>query len=164
MAWLVKHIQKAVRYLGGVGEVRIRIIDDAAMAAAHEEFSGVPGTTDVLTFDLSEPGASRPSLEVLELGRRASGMSVYGLDTDILACIDVAERESQRNTPGKPPPSPVDRELLLYAVHGVLHCLGMDDHDEAAAAAMHRVEDAVLTGIDVGPVYAGKRPGSGDSG
>ena len=32
-----------------------------------------------------------------------------------------------------------------------------DDHDEAAAAAMHQVEDAVLTAIGVGPVYTAGR-------
>ena len=49
--------------------------------------------------------------------------------------------------------SPV-RELLLYALHGMLHCLGHDDHDEAAYARMHAAEDAVLTAIGVGPLFA----------
>ena len=164
LAWLTQHTEKAVRHLGGAGEVRIRIVDDSEMAAAHEEFSGVEGTTDVLTFDLSDPSAPRPDAKDPKLGRSGDGRVVYDLDTDIFACIDVAGRQTQGFSPGNIPPSPVDRELLLYAVHGVLHCLGMDDHDEAAAAAMHRVEDAVLTAIGVGPVYSGKTPGAGDSG
>jgi rRNA maturation RNase YbeY len=164
LAWLTQHIEKAVRHLRGVGEVRVRIVDDAEMAAAHEEFGGVEGTTDVLTFDLSDPESPRPTAKDLELIGTAKNRTLYELDTDILACLDVAERHAQGNTLGKMSPSPVDRELLLYAVHGVLHCLGMDDHDEAAAAAMHRVEDAVLTAIGIGPVYSGKRPEAGASG
>jgi len=81
--------------------------------------------------------------------------------------MDVADRHSQGIPQPQPAVTPLRRELLLYVVHGVLHCLGMDDHDEAAAAAMHRVEDAVLTAIGVGPVYsAGRQPetGSGASG
>ena len=38
-------------------------------------------------------------------------------------------------------------------LHGVLHCLGMDDHEEASFEAMHRMEDAVLSHIGVGPVF-----------
>jgi ssRNA-specific RNase YbeY (16S rRNA maturation enzyme) len=43
--------------------------------------------------------------------------------------------------------------LLLYVVHALLHCLGHDDHEEQAAEAMHRMEDAVLESIGVGPVF-----------
>jgi probable rRNA maturation factor len=165
ISWLTEHIQKAIRHLGAAGEVRVSVIDDAAMAQAHEEFAGVQGTTDVLTFDLADPDLGPPPSMDLELGKLESDKSLYVLDTDILACIDVADRQSQVNPLGESPLSPVEKELLLYVVHGVLHCLGMDDHDEAAAAAMHRVEDAVLTAIGVGPVYsAGREPGLGASG
>jgi rRNA maturation RNase YbeY len=165
VAWLTDSIQKAVRHLGAAGEIRVRIVNDAAMAQAHEEFAGVPGTTDVLTFDLADPDLGPPAPMDLEHGKLVPDKSLYVLDTDILACIDVADRQSQVNPPEKSHLSPVEKELLLYVVHGVLHCLGMDDHDEAAAAAMHRVEDAVLTAIGVGPVYsAGREPGLGASG
>src|SRR5689334_3238109 len=134
------------------------------MARAHEEYGGVPGTTDVLTFDLTDPGATPAPRIDHELGKLASDQTVYGLDTDILACIDVAERQIAPSNPESGGFAPVERELLLYVVHGVLHCLGMDDRDEAAAAAMHRVEDVVLTAIGVGPVYSGRDPGRGASG
>src|SRR5262249_30742782 len=150
------HIEKAIWHLGAAGEVRVRVVDDAAMAEAHEEFAGVAGTTDVLTFDLTDPEAA-PAPQ-LDLGRRCldSDSNRYGLDTDILVCFDVAERQVAPKTPETGESIPVERELLLYVVHGVLHCLGMDDHDEATAAAMHRVEDVVLTAIGVGPVYSGR--------
>jgi len=43
---------------------------------------------------------------------------------------------------------------LLYVVHGVLHCLGHDDHDEAGYASMHALEDRVLYAIGVGATFA----------
>jgi ssRNA-specific RNase YbeY (16S rRNA maturation enzyme) len=54
--------------------------------------------------------------------------------------------------------------LLLYTLHGVLHCIGFDDHEEADFEAMHGAEDAVLAAIGVGPVFhrpyvAGDGPG-----
>jgi ssRNA-specific RNase YbeY (16S rRNA maturation enzyme) len=47
----------------------------------------------------------------------------------------------------------LEKEALLYALHGLLHCLGHDDHDEAAYQAMHALEDALLDAIGVGPVF-----------
>lgn len=156
LAWLINHIQTAVRKLGGLGEIRIRIVEDEAMAAAHLEFAEVPGTTDVLTFDMSDPddqpegwGVDPAVFEpetVSDPAWRAA--TVVVLDVDLMLCIDEAERR------GAAAGHTREKELLLYAVHGVLHCLGHDDHDEEAAGVMHRVEDAVLGAIGVGAVYA----------
>ncbi len=111
------------------GSVRVRVVDDAEMAAAHERWAGVAGTTDVLTFDLREHGEGP-------------------LDVDILTCADEARRQASAR--GLEP----EYELLLYVVHGVLHCLGHDDKDDAAAAKMHAEEDRLLGAAGVGPVYA----------
>ena len=170
LAWLIRHADRAVRRVGGAGEVRVRIVGDHAMAAAHEEFAGVPGTTDVLTFDMSEPldpdpghgegGAewTPPALPTPHDIRQDNVRSSCVLDTDILICIDEAERQSTARG------YPCERELLLYTLHGVLHCIGFDDHEEADFEAMHAAEDAVLAAIGVGPVFhrpyvAGDGPG-----
>lgn len=153
--FLARHLHAAAVLLGVLGEVRVKIVGDEEMAAAHLEYLDTPGTTDVLTFDLSEPppdpppGQSpdpSPSVE-LDAAGKPRVLKTRRIDTDILICADVAQRVSG------PKGFPVERELLLYAVHGVLHCLGFDDHDEAAAGLMHRVEDAVLTALDVGTVF-----------
>lgn len=111
------------------GSVRVVVVSDDEMAAAHERFSGVAGTTDVLTFDLREGGAGP-------------------LDTDILICLDEAERC------GAARGHAASRELVLYIVHGILHCLGHDDHEPAAYARMHAREDEVLEAIGVGKTFA----------
>ncbi|MCE2967612.1 MAG: rRNA maturation RNase YbeY [Phycisphaerales bacterium] len=132
--WLAERTAEAGAYLAprSGGEVRIRIIADAAMAEAHERYSGVPGTTDVLTFDLAE------------------GMAAQGepFDVDILLCIDEASRQAAARGHA------VRDELLLYAVHALLHCLGENDHDEHDAARMHAREDRTLSALGLGPVYA----------
>jgi probable rRNA maturation factor len=134
--WIEDHARRAIAGLGATGEVRVRVVGDEAMAAAHSGFAGVEGTTDVLTFDLAEPGQS-------------------SLDVDILVCIDEARRQAAARGHG------VERELLLYIVHGVLHCLGHDDHDPAAAARMHAEEDRILESLGVGATYAASRGGEG---
>ncbi len=145
--FLARHVHAAARVLGVHGEVRVKVVGDDEMAAAHIEFLDTPGTTDVLTFDLSDPPEDpSPSIE-LDAAGTLRVVTPRILDADIMVCFDVAKRVSG------PKGFPVDRELLLYAVHGVLHCLGFDDHEESQAGVMHRVEDAVLTALGVGSVF-----------
>lgn len=151
LAWLSDMANRALAALSAGGEVRVRIVRDAEMAAAHQKFSGVEGTTDVLTFDLSPAPPSRKP-EVSDLGS-GSDRLVYALDSDILVCRDEARRVAAQGG------YPIEKELLLYIIHGVLHCLGWDDHEDAEAAAMHELEDAVLELIGVGAVFGpGQEP------
>ncbi|MGP1273631.1 MAG: rRNA maturation RNase YbeY [Phycisphaerales bacterium] len=110
------------------GEARTRLVHDDDMATLHERHKRVPGTTDVLTFDLAdEPGT---------------------VDADIVLCVDEARRQADARG------HTVERELMLYLVHGILHCLGHDDDSPASADAMHRREDELLEAIGLGPVFA----------
>ena len=118
----------AAAHLAFEGQLRARVVDDARMSDAHERYSGVSGTTDVLTFDLSE--ADRI------------------VDADALVCIDEARRQAAAL--GHAPA----RELLLYALHALLHCCGFDDADDHAAAAMHRAEDEILVAAGIGATFA----------
>jgi probable rRNA maturation factor len=134
--WLGEHARQAVDVIGlGTGgcsgEVRVRLVDDRRMTEAHKRHMGMDSTTDVLTFDMAEGGAARGE----------------ALDVDILVCVDEAQRQSAARG------FAVERELLLYIVHGVLHCVGEDDHDEASYARMHAREDEVLRAIGVGATF-----------
>lgn len=134
-AWLREKTAKSLKAVGAPdgSDVRVRVVDDAEMAGLHGRFSHDPTTTDVLTFNLGQGPC---------------------LDADLFVCLDVAARAAADRS------HPVERELLLYIIHGVLHCLGHDDHDDGAAAAMHTREDEVLTAIGVGVTFA--RPASGE--
>ncbi|MBL8745144.1 MAG: rRNA maturation RNase YbeY [Phycisphaerae bacterium] len=140
-SWLDRSLRRVVDHLGVGGECRIRIVADGEMATAHKDHLGVDGTTDVITFDLSDPSDA--------------GSSLF-LDVDLLVCLDEAERQHAATG------VPVEHELLLYMVHGLLHCLGHDDHDDARSASMHALEDDILTAIGVGPVF--KRPAGAPGG
>ena len=129
---LIDRLRAAAAHLRLHGELRIRVLADAAMEAAHLEYLDAPGTTDVITFDLA--------------GGETEHTGV--LDADLLLCLDEAERQAARRDHG------VTEELLLYAIHGIMHCLGHDDHDDDAFARMHAAEDEVLEAIGVGPIFA----------
>ena len=137
--WLTTKMREAMAVLKASGEVRARIVGDAEMATLHVRHTGIEGTTDVLTFDLREP----PDGDSADIVR-----DTYALDTDIVICADEAARHAG------PGGYPVEHELLLYLVHGVLHCLGHDDHATDQALAMHAEEDRILRAIGVGAVYA----------
>lgn len=109
-----------------VERLALRIVADAEMARLHEQHAGVQGTTDVLTFDT--PGEA--------------------VDVDIAVCADEASRRAEELG------HTVERELLLYAVHGLLHCLGFDDHSEAESLRMHAEEDRLLEAIGVGRTFS----------
>lgn len=132
LARLRQQIENALNHLGVVdGDLSVVILDDEAMAAAHADHLGVDETTDVITFDLrNEP---RPD---------------EALDAEILVCLDEAKRRATELG------HETWRELLLYVVHGVLHCLGYDDHDAASHQRMHEREDEILAAIGAGATFA----------
>lgn len=132
-AWIQGRALAALRLLGAGGEVRVRVVADAEMADAHLKYTDTPGTTDVLTFDLSEGPASDGTPGVL--------------DADIMVCFDEgARRGAERGHETR-------RELLLYIIHGVLHCMGHDDHDDESFDRMHRAEDEIMIALGVGATF-----------
>jgi len=134
-AWVAERARLALAPLAVSGEVRVRVVGDREMSSEHALRLGVEGTTDVLTFDLGDTGRA--------------------LDVDILVCADEAARQARAlgHTP--------ERELLLYIVHGVLHCVGFDDGDEASRDRMHAREDELLELAGVGATFARGARGEG---
>jgi probable rRNA maturation factor len=126
--WLVEHAASALRLLGAEGELRLQLVDDARMQAAHLEWMDDPTTTDVLTFDMRE-------------------MPEGPLDTDLIVCVDEARRQALAHG------HELKEELLLYIVHGALHCLGHDDATPEEAHRMHAEEDRLLAAIGIGAVF-----------
>jgi probable rRNA maturation factor len=136
--WLLTHgrlsLDELSRRFSREGEVRVRIVADAEMTDLHARTMDIPETTDVLTFDLLE---GEP--EEQRAGR---------IDADIVVCADEAARQAKDRGHG------VERELLLYIVHGAMHCVpGYDDVTDDGAAAMHAMEDEILRAVGVGAVY-----------
>ncbi|MCH2133922.1 MAG: rRNA maturation RNase YbeY [Phycisphaerales bacterium] len=123
-------LQDVIQHLPRVIErVGVRVMNDDEMTGLHARWKDAPSTTDVVTFDLSDS-------------------SDGPLRVDIAVCLDEANRQAaSRNH------QPED-ELLLYVVHGLLHCCGHDDTSEAASAAMHAEEDRLLIAIGREPVYS----------
>lgn len=130
LVWLHDHVTAVLEHLSReANRVTVRVVDDAAMVDLHSRYHDNPTTTDVLTFEAAPEPAP--------------------LEVDIAVCIDEALRQAEQRT------HDVNRELLLYVVHGLLHCCGHDDHDPEAHARMHDEEDRILIAIGVGATWGG---------
>jgi len=106
----------------------IEIVDDRKMSLLHGRWMDDDSTTDVLTFPMSAPGEP--------------------IDVDIAVCVDEAERRAEEYGHDRL------RELVLYALHGLLHVTGHDDHDAEEFRLMHAEEDRLLDAVGLGRVFA----------
>ena len=108
--------------------ISIAIVDDKEITDVNEKFLQKSNTTDVISFDLTEPGDSE---RVFDLVINASE----------------ASRQAEKRA------HPLNAELALYITHGLLHNLGFDDANEKDAERMHRTEDDILTEEGYGVTY-----------
>lgn len=92
----------------------IVVVSDPAIRRLHRRFLGLDCATDVLSFPL-------------EAGRE-------GWLGEVVISADTARRVAPRVG------VPVSQELTLYAVHGVLHLLGRDDHHPRDRRRMRQAE------------------------
>jgi len=99
-------------------EVDVAIVTSRQIAALNRRYLQHAGSTDVLSFDLSVPGA--------------------GMAVQVIVCSDVAVREAKSRRIGP------QRELMLYIVHGLLHVMGYDDTTPQAAGKMRARQEELL--------------------
>jgi probable rRNA maturation factor len=108
-------------------ELSISLVDPAEMAALHEQWLGLPGPTDVLSFPMDElrvPGAGRPAAP--------------GVLGDVVICPQVAAEQGEAAGHG------LSGELALLLTHGILHLLGHDHAEPEEHAVMFALQDQLL--------------------
>ena len=131
MPFLRRNLKAAHRILGpALRELSVALVGDPQMSKLHEQFMGADGPTDVLTFPL-------------ETGAR--GQATEG---EVVVCVPEARRRRREHRVR------LEHELLLYALHGMLHLSGYDDRTHRAYVKMHRTEDEILQRLGIGPVFA----------
>jgi probable rRNA maturation factor len=109
-------------------EVTLVVADDETVAALNQQYRGVEGPTDVLSFPAQEP---TPGF--------VSALEVDAYLGDIIIALPFTRRQAAEL--GRP----LAAELRLLAVHGVLHLLGYDHAEPDEEAAMWARQDAILT-------------------
>lgn len=102
--------------------LELHLVGDARMKSWNAEYLNHDYTTDVLSFELGED-------------------SVLGLMGMLVICKPFAQRQAKQRGIS------VGEELARYAIHGTLHLLGYDDHDDTERAAMWEVQEALVASV-----------------
>ena len=112
------------------GEVSLLVTDDETVAAYNQQYRGVEGPTDVLSFAAQEP---TPGFVT------APEMAAYL--GDIVIALPYTRRQAAALNRS------LKDELRLLAVHGTLHLLGYDHAEPEEEAVMWAKQDAILAGV-----------------
>ena len=101
-------------------DLAISIVDESRMSELHEEWMGLEGPTDVLSFPMDEVEPHSPE---------------PGIVGDIVLCPQFAEAQAKKG---------LAAELHLLTIHGILHCLGYDHAEPEEELIMFGLQDSIL--------------------
>jgi probable rRNA maturation factor len=111
-------------------DLSIVLTDDARLQELNRDYLGIDAPTDVLSFPASETDP--------ETGARYIG--------DIL--ISIPRAQSQADAVGHP----LESEVQLLVVHGMLHLLGHDHGEPEEKARMWKAQDEILESLGLGNI------------
>jgi probable rRNA maturation factor len=117
----LREIGTAVLEGEGVNEAKVTLafVDNPTIHRLNKQFLQHDEPTDVLSFPMSDPKAKL-------------------LEGDIVIGVQVAQAQAAERG------HDVAAELALYAIHGLLHLCGHDDHDDADRQKMRERERLYL--------------------
>ena len=124
-------------------ELSIRLAGDEEMRSLNAEWRGSDKPTNVLSF---------PMVAAVEIGDDGwvgdKGDAPELMLGDIVLAHGVCEAEAAARA------IPLERHAAHLMVHGTLHLLGYDHHDDAAAADMEAREIRALARLGIADPYA----------
>ena len=97
-------------------KIVVHFVGKKKIASLHQEFFSDPAPTDCITFPIDPIGKS---------------CDILG---EIFICLEVAREYAAKHH------IPLQEELTLYLVHGLLHLLGYEDHTSQERAKMRKKE------------------------
>ena len=111
-------------------ELGLVITDDQVVQELNRSYRGLDATTDVLAFALWEQSQdfATPPNGILHLG-------------EVFISCPQAARQAQEQG------HPLEQELALLVIHGVLHLLGYDDESPENEQEMRAMEEKLLASI-----------------
>ncbi len=135
--WLRRLVKQSITAhdIGTEVELSLLITDDATVHELNKKYRGKDKPTDVLSFALeadkrgdASAGFVMPPGEMVHLGEV------------IVSYPRAVEQAAERK-------HPVENELALLVIHGVLHLLGYDHDKPAREREMRSLEQRVLSAV-----------------
>lgn len=142
--WLRKTALAAldVAFPGRSCQLSLVIADDETLHRLNREYRGLDEVTDVLSFSLRHPGQWQGQSEppVPKDGREPFPVPPGVAEPlgEVIISYPQAERQAQECE------QPLERELALLVVHGILHLLGYDHAEPQEERAMRAQEQEAL--------------------
>jgi probable rRNA maturation factor len=129
--WLRKAVEAtlAAQGVSSPMELGLVIADDRVIQELNRTYRGVDEVTDVLAFALGEGG---------DFALPPDGIRHLG---EVLISYPQAERQAREQG------HPLERELALLVIHGVLHLMGYDHEQPDEEHRMRAVEEGILAAI-----------------
>lgn len=120
----VQQVRAAVRKVwelegGPAARVEVVLMDEGEHSQLHGEFLNDPSPTDVMAFPYEDDDCFGELLVNVEMAARVAAEHAH--------------------TP--------EQECTLYVVHGCLHLLGYDDHEDEDRVAMRAAEARVMEAL-----------------
>lgn len=104
---IVRCAKLVLREIGESGaELSLLFVNDSYIRVLNQKYRHIDSKTDVLAFSMRE--GQGPTMNSPILG-------------DVVISTETAEREAKKRK------IPVQKEILLYLAHGILHLLGYED-------------------------------------
>jgi probable rRNA maturation factor len=123
-------VSAAIRDEREDAELSVRIVGEQEGKNLNETYRGASGATNVLSFPFDD--------------KLPKQIPLIG---DIVICAPVVAKEAQEQK------KPLDAHWAHMIVHGVLHLLGYDHHQEQQAFIMESLETDILQGLGFPPPY-----------
>lgn len=127
--------QAVLDHEGQEGQLSLVLTNDQALRDLNHRYLGIDAPTDVLAFAARE-----------ERGDFVTAPEAHIYLGDVIVSYSRAVIQAgERNLP-------VQNELYLLIVHGILHLLGYDHAQEADKEAMWQRQDEILQELLAGPL------------
>jgi probable rRNA maturation factor len=143
---------------GEPGQVSLLITDDATVQGLNRKYRGVDEVTDVLSFSTTYPGhwegeAEAPDEQYLKPGDPFPPHFILPPDeAPPLGEVIISYPQAHRQAQGRN--EPIERELALLIVHGVLHLVGHDHLNPKDIPLMQAKEQAALEALSQTEIYS----------
>jgi probable rRNA maturation factor len=135
--WLRQVVERtlALEEVNPPVELGLVITDDETIRQLNRSYRGKDETTDVLSFAFRENHRDAAEIPEIPFITPPDGTSHLG---EVLVSYPQAATQAEEHK------HPLERELALLVIHGVLHLLGHRDEEKVAEARMRAAENRVL--------------------
>ncbi len=134
----------AARDVPGNAELSVLLSDDTNVRRLNRDYRGSDAATNVLAFGNDDPTGGQVGEVVADAKPMLLG--------DVVIAFETAAREAADQK------KPLSHHVSHLLVHGVLHLLGYDHEESAAANDMEDLERAILAGLGIPDPYGERRP------